>query len=76
VTISTKARQTSATSASTTNCRLLRGATGTGGMAAVPPPNNCAAAIRPWPVPWSRASRPAIRSAAVASTVPDPTSSS
>ena len=24
-------------------------------MAAVPPPNNCAAAIRPWPVPWSRA---------------------
>ena len=30
----------------------------------------------PGPLPWLRASRPAIRSAAVASTVPNPTSSS
>ena len=51
------------------------GVTGTAEMAAVPPPN-WAVATRPCPVARSRASRPAILSAAVASTVPNPTSSS
>jgi len=44
-------------------------------MAAVPPPNSVVATLS-CPVRWARASRAAIRSAAVASTVPNPTSSS
>src|SRR6516164_673004 len=70
---SAMARHSTATTESVSNWLLPRGVTGTAGMAAVPPPN-WAVAARPCPVPRYRASRPAILSAAAASTVPYPTS--
>ena len=69
------ARKTSTSTAYRISRPLPRGGTGTGGMAAAPPPK-CVATFTPRPVLTSRVKAAALVSAAAALTVPNPTRSS